>query len=69
VRLSGVWDKAGAEYRFRVLGSTPSRFLGEHGRVAGLLMRTADDLFFDSVSQNRISYWTKGRVALVGDAG
>jgi 2-polyprenyl-6-methoxyphenol hydroxylase-like FAD-dependent oxidoreductase len=32
-------------------------------------MRTADDLFFDSVSQIRMSCWTKGRVALVGDAG
>jgi 2-polyprenyl-6-methoxyphenol hydroxylase-like FAD-dependent oxidoreductase len=32
-------------------------------------MRTADDLFFDSVSQIRMSSWTKGRVALVGDAG
>src|SRR5262249_2867784 len=32
-------------------------------------MRTADDLFFDSVSQIRMSGWTKGRVALVGDAG
>src|SRR6185369_5034812 len=32
-------------------------------------MRTADDLFFDSVSQIRMSSWTTGRVALVGDAG
>ena len=32
-------------------------------------MRTADDLFFDSVSQIRMPSWTKGRVALVGDAG
>jgi 2-polyprenyl-6-methoxyphenol hydroxylase-like FAD-dependent oxidoreductase len=32
-------------------------------------MRTADDLFFDSVSQMQMSSWTQGRVALVGDAG
>jgi 2-polyprenyl-6-methoxyphenol hydroxylase-like FAD-dependent oxidoreductase len=32
-------------------------------------MRMADDLFFDSVSQIRMSSWIKGRVVLVGDAG
>jgi 2-polyprenyl-6-methoxyphenol hydroxylase-like FAD-dependent oxidoreductase len=31
-------------------------------------MRTADDLFFDVVSQIRMSAWSRGRVALVGDA-
>jgi 2-polyprenyl-6-methoxyphenol hydroxylase-like FAD-dependent oxidoreductase len=31
-------------------------------------MRTADDFFFDSVSQIRMPRWTSGRVALVGDA-
>lgn len=31
-------------------------------------MRDADDLFFDVVSQIRQPCWTKGRVALVGDA-
>jgi 2-polyprenyl-6-methoxyphenol hydroxylase-like FAD-dependent oxidoreductase len=46
-------------------------FAGDGWEVPRLLvaMRTADDLFFDSVSQNRMSCWTKGRVALVGDAG
>jgi 2-polyprenyl-6-methoxyphenol hydroxylase-like FAD-dependent oxidoreductase len=31
-------------------------------------MRTADDLFFDVVSQIRMPRWSSGRVALVGDA-
>ncbi|MEU4248226.1 FAD-dependent monooxygenase [Amycolatopsis sp. NPDC026612] len=31
-------------------------------------MRTADDLFFDVVSQIRLPRWSTGRVALVGDA-
>jgi 2-polyprenyl-6-methoxyphenol hydroxylase-like FAD-dependent oxidoreductase len=46
-------------------------FAGDGWEVPRLLaaMRTADDLFFDSVSQIRMSSWTKSRVALVGDAG
>ena len=46
-------------------------FAGDGWEVPRLLaaMRTADDLFFDSVSQIRMSSWTKGRVTLVGDAG
>ncbi|KAA9380481.1 monooxygenase [Microbispora cellulosiformans] len=31
-------------------------------------VRTADDLYFDSVSQVRLPQWWKGRVALLGDA-
>nr|WP_042191503.1 FAD-dependent monooxygenase [Kibdelosporangium sp. MJ126-NF4]CEL20123.1 Oxidoreductase [Kibdelosporangium sp. MJ126-NF4]CTQ97347.1 Oxidoreductase [Kibdelosporangium sp. MJ126-NF4] len=31
-------------------------------------MRTADDLFFDVISQIHMPTWSKGRVALVGDA-
>ncbi len=31
-------------------------------------MRTAEDFFFDTVSQIRMPRWTAGRVALVGDA-
>jgi 2-polyprenyl-6-methoxyphenol hydroxylase-like FAD-dependent oxidoreductase len=31
-------------------------------------MRTAEDFFFDTVSQIRMPAWTAGRVALVGDA-
>src|SRR4029077_17910062 len=46
-------------------------FAGDGWEAPRLLaaMRTAEDLFFDSVSQIRMSSWTKGRVALVGDAG
>src|SRR4029077_14595974 len=46
-------------------------FAGDGWEVPRLLvgMRTADDLFFDSVRQIRMPHWTKGRVALVGDAG
>ncbi|MFE5958235.1 FAD-dependent monooxygenase [Streptomyces rubiginosohelvolus] len=38
--------------------------------VPGMLaaLRTADDLFFDVVSQIRMPRWADGRVALVGDA-
>ena len=41
---------------------------GEH--VLGLLegMEQADDVFFDTVSQIRLSPWHRGRVALVGDS-
>jgi 2-polyprenyl-6-methoxyphenol hydroxylase-like FAD-dependent oxidoreductase len=31
-------------------------------------MRTADDLFFDTVSQIHLPRWSSGRIALVGDA-
>ncbi len=45
-------------------------FAGDGWEVPRLLaaMRSADDLFFDSVSQIRMPSWTKGRVALIGDA-
>jgi 2-polyprenyl-6-methoxyphenol hydroxylase-like FAD-dependent oxidoreductase len=32
------------------------------------LVRTADDLFFDSVSAVRLPSWSRGRIAVVGDA-
>ncbi|MCZ9346361.1 FAD-dependent monooxygenase, partial [Streptomyces sp. TRM76130] len=31
-------------------------------------MRAAEDLFFDAISQIRMTHWSQGRVALVGDA-
>jgi 2-polyprenyl-6-methoxyphenol hydroxylase-like FAD-dependent oxidoreductase len=31
-------------------------------------LRAADDLFFDVISQIRMPAWSRGRVALVGDA-
>lgn len=33
------------------------------------LMPNSDDFYFDSISQVKMKSWTKGRVALVGDAG
>jgi 2-polyprenyl-6-methoxyphenol hydroxylase-like FAD-dependent oxidoreductase len=46
-------------------------FAGEGWHVPRLLdaVRAADDLYFDSVSQVHLPSWTRGRVALVGDAG
>lgn len=46
-------------------------FAGMGWQVPGLLtlMRRADDFYFDTVSQIRMPEWTRGRVALVGDAG
>jgi 2-polyprenyl-6-methoxyphenol hydroxylase-like FAD-dependent oxidoreductase len=45
-------------------------FEGGAWRVPELLqvVRAADDLYFDSVSQVRVRPWSRGRVALVGDA-
>jgi 2-polyprenyl-6-methoxyphenol hydroxylase-like FAD-dependent oxidoreductase len=45
-------------------------FAGACWQVPELLQRVhaADDLYFDSVSQVRVSPWWRGRVALVGDA-
>ena len=33
------------------------------------LMSDSDDFYFDSVTQVKMKSWTKGRVALLGDAG
>ncbi|MHA6626193.1 FAD-dependent monooxygenase [Pseudonocardia sichuanensis] len=46
-------------------------FAGAGWEVPRLLaaMRTAEDFFFDTVSQIRMPRWSTGRVALVGDAG
>jgi len=33
------------------------------------LMETTNDFYFDSITQVKMNSWTKGRVALVGDAG
>jgi 2-polyprenyl-6-methoxyphenol hydroxylase-like FAD-dependent oxidoreductase len=45
-------------------------FAGSRWEVPRLLagMRTAEDFFFDTVSQIRMPRWSTGRVALVGDA-
>ncbi|MFJ1458804.1 FAD-dependent oxidoreductase [Nocardia sp. N2S4-5] len=46
-------------------------FAGTLGPFANYLdeVRTADDLFFDSVSRVRLPHWTTGRITLLGDAG
>ncbi|HZC27816.1 MAG TPA: FAD-dependent monooxygenase, partial [Actinopolymorphaceae bacterium] len=48
-----------------------ARFAGAGWKVDRLLasMRTATDFFFDSMGQVHLDGWTRGRVALVGDAG
>jgi 2-polyprenyl-6-methoxyphenol hydroxylase-like FAD-dependent oxidoreductase len=45
-------------------------FAGAGWRVPELLgrVRECDDLYFDSVSQVRLPQWSRGRVAVVGDA-
>jgi 2-polyprenyl-6-methoxyphenol hydroxylase-like FAD-dependent oxidoreductase len=45
-------------------------YAGAGWRVPELLdrVRVADDLYFDSVSRVRVPTWSRGRVALVGDA-
>lgn len=45
-------------------------YAGGTWRVPELLdrVRTAEDLYFDSVSQVRLRPWSRGRVALLGDA-
>ncbi|WP_438484755.1 FAD-dependent monooxygenase [Streptomyces sp. S186] len=47
------------------------RFAGVGWEVPRLLraMRTASDFFFDSMGQVRLDRWSRGRVALLGDAG
>lgn len=46
------------------------RFAGEGWKAPQLLesLAVADDFYFDSVSQVRMPRWSRGRVALVGDA-
>jgi 2-polyprenyl-6-methoxyphenol hydroxylase-like FAD-dependent oxidoreductase len=45
-------------------------FAGAGWRVPELLdrVRESDDLYFDSVSQVRLPHWSRGRVAVAGDA-
>ncbi|TDD63565.1 FAD-dependent oxidoreductase [Actinomadura darangshiensis] len=45
-------------------------FAGAGWEVPGMVsaMRDADDLFFDTAGQIRMPQWSKGRVALIGDA-
>jgi 2-polyprenyl-6-methoxyphenol hydroxylase-like FAD-dependent oxidoreductase len=47
------------------------RFSGAGGQAAALVeaAATADDFYFDAISQVQMDRWSSGRVALVGDAG
>lgn len=47
-----------------------ARFEGDGWQVPRVVeaMRTADDLFFDMVTQIRMPHWSSGRLVLVGDA-
>ncbi len=47
-----------------------ARFAGEEWHTEQLLklMNTAPDFYFDSISQIKMDSWSKGRVALIGDA-
>jgi len=49
---------------------TAKAFAGAGWKLPELIatMRTAEDFYFDTVQQIRMPAWTKGRVALVGDA-
>ncbi|MFI9274344.1 FAD-dependent monooxygenase [Kitasatospora sp. NPDC052896] len=74
--------KAGLSFRSRPIGYdrrdtaaqqdiVARRFAGAGWEVPRLLraMRTASDFFFDSMGQVRLDHWSRGRVALLGDAG
>jgi 2-polyprenyl-6-methoxyphenol hydroxylase-like FAD-dependent oxidoreductase len=68
-------EVAGFDYRDtsqhkRVLIETYAGTGAGGWRVPELLeqVRTAEDLYFDSVSQVRLRPWSRGRVALLGDA-
>lgn len=50
------------------LRDTFKDFGWEAGKILDL-MPDSDDFYFDAITQVRMNGWTKGRVALVGDAG
>jgi 2-polyprenyl-6-methoxyphenol hydroxylase-like FAD-dependent oxidoreductase len=56
--------------RMEQIERTAALFARGGWRVPSMVeaMRHADDLYFDTVSQIRMAGWSKGRVALVGDA-
>ncbi len=61
-------DRRNPDQQRRILAEA---FAGVGWRVPGLLaaMWTAPDFYFDTISQVRVPVWSRGRVALVGDAG
>ncbi|MBS0521453.1 MAG: FAD-binding domain [Proteobacteria bacterium] len=65
--LNGVEPTGPAETR-ALLKATFGDAGWESGRILAA-MATADDLYFDRVSQIRMPSWHRGRTVLVGDAG
>ena len=62
------YDRLDAGEQMDILAS---RFAAAGWHVPGLLddMRAAPDFFFEQMGQVRLSRWSAGRVALLGDAG
>lgn len=62
-----VYDRRDLEAQRRLLSD---RFAGLGWRVPGLLRAAggADDFYFDALVQVHMDNWTRGRIALVGDA-
>jgi 2-polyprenyl-6-methoxyphenol hydroxylase-like FAD-dependent oxidoreductase len=62
------YDQSDADEQRDILAA---RFAGAGWEVPRLLagLRTAPDFYFDSISQVRLGSWSRGRTALVGDAG
>jgi 2-polyprenyl-6-methoxyphenol hydroxylase-like FAD-dependent oxidoreductase len=65
-QIAGLDHRDGDRHR-EVVGAT---YAGMGWRVPELLqrVRTADDIYFDSVSRVRMDRWSAGRVVLLGDA-
>lgn len=63
-----AYDHRDQEQQRRIIAE---RFAGSGWRTAELLaqVRGSQNFYFDKLCQVRMSSWTKGRVALVGDAG
>lgn len=63
--LSGIADERGQKKCLRDLFYD----LGWESNKILDLMNDSDDFYFDSIAQIKMDSWTKGRVALLGDAG
>jgi 2-polyprenyl-6-methoxyphenol hydroxylase-like FAD-dependent oxidoreductase len=62
------YDRGDLRRQQEILAGT---FAGVNWRVPALLsaMRDAPDFYFDTICQVHVEHWSRGRVALVGDAG
>jgi 2-polyprenyl-6-methoxyphenol hydroxylase-like FAD-dependent oxidoreductase len=73
VMLAFATEKPGSSTRLNAeeqIERTAQVFASGGWQVPRLVeaMRQADDLYFDTISQIRMPYWSKGRVGLVGDS-